>query len=189
MQVQPEITYKDVEKTAYVEELINRKIAKLEQVCNYLISCRVAVEQPHKHQRTGNPYRVRIDVKVPPDHELVVKRISTEGEREEPLPATLRRAFDAMERQLNELVERQRAEVKKHPETEVTALVEKLFPEEGYGFLRTLDGRQVYFHRNSVLHGEFERLEAGTGVRFSEEMGENGPQATTVEIENKPVKG
>jgi hypothetical protein len=57
-----------------------------------------------------------------------------------------------MQRQLKELVERQRGEVKEHPQQQAMALVEKLFPDQEYGFLRTLDGREVYFHSNSVLH-------------------------------------
>ena len=28
---------------------------------------------------------------------------------------------------------------------------------EGYGFIETADGREVYFHRNSVLDDAFER--------------------------------
>ncbi|MDP2730537.1 MAG: HPF/RaiA family ribosome-associated protein [Dehalococcoidales bacterium] len=186
MQVPLEVSYRNVEKTGDIESLLRRRVSKLEQICDYMISCRVAIEQLHRRQQTANPYRVRIDVTVPPGHKLIARRISIEGEREEPLAANLRRAFDAMERQLRELVEKQRADVKKHPETEVMALVEQIFPEKDYGFLRTLDGRQVYFHRNSVLHGEFERLKTGTGVRFSEELGEKGVQATTVEIEDKP---
>ena len=50
----------------------------------------------------------------------------------------------------------------------------------GFGFLSTADGREVYFHRNSVLNDAFARLKVGARVTFAEEMGENGPQASTV---------
>jgi len=186
MQIAPEITYRNVEKTEDIENLIAEKIDKLEETCDYITSCHVAIERRHQHQQTGNPYRVRLDVRVPPGHELVTKRISTEGEREEPLPTVVRRSFEAMRRQLKELVERQRDEVKEHPQQQAMALVEKLFPDQEYGFLRTLDGREVYFHSNSVLHGDFERMEIGTGVRLVEELGEKGLQASTVEIVDKP---
>ena len=54
---------------------------------------------------------------------------------------------------------------------------------EGYGFLREVgDDRQVYFHRNSVLHGDFERLAIGTEVRFTPQDGDQGPQASSVQI-------
>lgn len=50
-----------------------------------------------------------------------------------------------------------------------------------YGFSETADGRQIYFHRNSVLDWDFNRLTVGSEVRFTEEIGEKGPQASTVE--------
>jgi len=36
------------------------------------------------------------------------------------------------------------------------------------------------------LNDDFDRLEIGTGVRFVEEPGEEGPQASTVQIVDKP---
>ena len=60
------------------------------------------------------------------------------------------------------------------------AWVSRLFPEGGDGFLQTSDGREIYFHRNSVRHGDFDHLTVGMEVRFAEEQGEKGPQASTV---------
>lgn len=37
-----------------------------------LISCDVAVERPQKFQQNGNPYRVRIRLRVPPGQEVVI---------------------------------------------------------------------------------------------------------------------
>jgi len=67
------------------------------------------------------------------------------------------------------------------------AVIHQLFPEEGYGFLRTVDTQdEIYFHRNSVLHDDFDRLAIGLGVRYAAELGEKGPQATSVQIVDKP---
>jgi ribosome-associated translation inhibitor RaiA len=186
MQIPLEITYRGVEKTAAIEALIRRKVDKLERLCNYIISIRVTVESSQDHQRTGSPYRVRIYLSVPPGHELVVKREETEGHVHEELSTVVRTAFDAAERRLKELMERQRGKVKSHPEQERVAMVDKLFPQEGYGFLKTVEGRVLYFHRNSVLADDFDRLEIGTGVRYVETMGDKGPQASTVQILDKP---
>ena len=186
MEVPLKISFRGVEKTQDIVDLIHEKAAKLEQVNNELISCRVAVERRHQHQRAGNPFRVRIDMRVPPGNELVAERKSTEGDLHEPLSKVIRDTFEAARRQLKELRERQRGEVKSHPEQEIRALVAMLFREEGYGFLRALDGHEIYFHRNSVLHGDFDRLEIGTGVTFAEHQGEEGPQASSVEIVDKP---
>jgi cold shock CspA family protein len=54
-----------------------------------------------------------------------------------------------------------------------------------FGFLRTSDGREIYFHRNSVLDGGFDKLRPGTAVTFVEEQGEQGPQASTVHVTGK----
>ncbi len=187
MEVPLEITYRDVEKTDGLEDLISEKAEKLEQFSSNLISCRVAVERPHRRHRVGRNYRIRIYMVVPPGHELIVERVSTKADLQDPLPKIVRRAFNAAERQLKDLREQQR-EWYTEMEADVSAfgLVTGIFYQEGYGFLKTLDGQEVYFHKNSVLHGEFDRLEIGTAVRFTEQQGEKGPQASTVEIENKP---
>jgi cold shock CspA family protein len=186
MKVPLEISFRGVAKTEDMESLIREKAAKLEEVCSYLSSCSIALESPQEHQEAGNPFRVRISMRVPPGHELVVKRESSRGDMHDELPTVVRDAFQAARRQLQELTERQRDEVKTHPEQEAAAVVVRLFREEGYGFLKTIDGRELYFHRNSVLHDDFDRLEIGTGVSFMEEAGEKGPQASSVQIVDKP---
>ena len=47
-------------------------------------------------------------------------------------------------------------------------------------FAMTPDGREIYFHQNSVVNGAFSKLEIGTRVYFVETMGEKGAQASTV---------
>jgi len=53
---------------------------------------------------------------------------------------------------------------------------------EDYGFLKTPDGREIYFNKNSVLLPGFDRLEVGTEVLYAEEVGERGPQASRVRV-------
>ncbi|KZL51832.1 MULTISPECIES: HPF/RaiA family ribosome-associated protein [Cyanophyceae] len=189
MKVPPEITYRNVEKTNAIDNLVHEKIAKLENVCDHISSCHISIEKIHDRPRSGSPYRVRIDMTVPPGHELVAERNPAESNQYDPLDAVIRDAFNAARQQLVKLNERQheseRAQNQEQAE-ETTALVTKLFKDRGYGFLRTLEGREIYFHRNSVLHHDFERLEIGTAVHFALEMGEEGPQASTVKIVDKP---
>ncbi|ERT09937.1 'Cold-shock' DNA-binding domain protein [Lyngbya aestuarii BL J] len=188
MKIPTEITYHHLEKTEAIDSLVREKIAKLEQFCDYMNSCRVVIEKTHDHPKMGSPYRVRLDITVPPGHELAVDRSPDEGIQYEALETVIREAFDAARRQLVELVERQRQWDRNSPsQQQMVAIVTQLFTEEGYGFLRTIDvDREIYFHKNSVLNNDFERLTVGTGVRYVEEQGENGPQATTVKIVNKP---
>ncbi|NEP16101.1 MAG: HPF/RaiA family ribosome-associated protein [Leptolyngbya sp. SIO4C1] len=186
MQIFPEVSYRDVEKTDALETLIQEKVSKLEQVCDHINSCRIAIEKVHDHPSSGSPYRVRLDITVPPGHELAVDKSPDSGVQYIPLEAVIRDAFDAARRQLSELNAKQHNEVKQHPQQAMMAIVTKLFPEENYGFLKTLDGQEVYFHRNSVTNADFERLEFGTGVHFMSVEGEKGLQASTVRVVNKP---
>ena len=87
-----------------------------------------------------------------------------------------------MRRRLQTFAEKLRRETKHHEEGPGHGQVLRLFPYEGFGFIGTDDGREVYFNENAVIGDAFERLEAGMAVRFNEEMGEKGPQATSVHI-------
>ena len=186
MQVPVKITFRNVEKTPAVEDLINRKVDKLERICNYITSCRITIEKLQKHQRMGNLFRVQIDLAVPPGHKLVAGKEPGDSDMHDPLFTVVRHAFEAAERQLKALVERQRGLVKTHQEQELQAVVSRLYKDESHGSLRTIEGREIYFHKNSVLNHDFDRLEIGTGVRYVYEIGERGPQASTVQIVDKP---
>ena len=178
MQLPLQVTLRDISPSEAIEAYIRERAAKLEQFYDRIMSCRVVVEAPVRHHRKGGPYKVRIDLTVPGD-ELVVDR-----QVDEDLYVAIRDAFHAARRKLEDYARRQRGAVKVH-EASPHARVAKLFPEEGYGFLETPDGREIYFHRNSVKDSDFDRLEIGTEVRFAEESGEQGPQASTVIIVGK----
>jgi cold shock CspA family protein/ribosome-associated translation inhibitor RaiA len=185
MQVPLNMTFRNVRKDAAIENLIRKQAAKLERVCDHIVSCRLAVEKPQKHQKSGNSFRVRIDVTVPPEHELVVTREAGEGDLHEHLSTVIRDAFAAMRRRLRKLVEKQHGDVKTHPAQEIGGLVTRLFPDQGYGFIKNANGQEIYFHKNSLPGDDFDRLEIGTGVQWHEEQGEKGPQASTVRIVDK----
>jgi cold shock CspA family protein/ribosome-associated translation inhibitor RaiA len=189
MKVGLEISYRDVEKSEAIETLIHEKVAKLDKLCDYISSCHIAVEKIHDRPSHGSPYRVRIDMTVPPGHELVADVNPSERNQYVRLDTVIRDAFSTAERQLKELISRQRESEKAQTNDsaqDTMALVTKLFPDQEYGFLKTLDGQDIYFHRNSVLHGDFDRLEIGTGVRFVAQEGEEGLRASTVQIVDKP---
>ena len=66
-----------------------------------------------------------------------------------------------------------------HDPRPLHARVARIFYHDGYGFLETPDGQDVYFHENSVLDG-FGKLEVGNKVVYSVEMGDKGPQASSL---------
>jgi cold shock CspA family protein len=189
MRVPLELNCVNITKTEDLDSLVRKEAEKLERVCVHMISCRVSVERPQRHQRTGSSYRVRVNVRVPQGHDLIAKREPGEGGLHEDLATVVRRTFRAMQRQLQELTQKQRGEVKAHEEQETRAVIEQLLPEKDCGFLRTVDGRQIYFHRNSLLNRDFDGLRVGAGVGFSELMGEEGPQASTVRVIEESRRG
>ena len=186
MQKPLEITFRDVERNDNLLDLIEDEVNKLEKIHDNLIGGHLAVEKPHKHPNSGSPYRVRLAIEAPGSPEIVVIHKPREGKMHEDLPVVIRNVFDTTRRRLKKLLDKQRGDTKVHPKQQAGAVVSKIFPEEGYGFLRTIDNREIFFHRNSVLQDDFDRLEIGTGVSFTEEMGQKGLQASTVHIEDKP---
>ena len=189
MRMPLEITFRNVTKSEAIDTIIREKAAKLDRLHDSIISCRVSIEQPQEYQRSGSQYRVRIDLRIPPNKELVTRRESGRGEMHEGLRKVINDVFNAMERQLKKTKGKQENHTKTNPaqaNAEETGLVVRIFPEAGYGFIKTLNGREIYFHKNSVIHNDFDRLEIGTGVQITQTEGEKGPQASTVKIVDKP---
>lgn len=186
MQKPLELNYHDVPRSPWSEELIRKRADRLERFADDIVSCHVIVSQQHHHQHKGNPFRVSIEVRLPRNRRLMVAEEPAVVEQRSSLQAVINSAFEAMERRLQGAGEPRRRDALRPSAEEPRGLVVRLFEEEGYGFLRTPDGRERYFHRNSVLHGDFERLAVGTEVRFEPSEGEAGPQASTVQIVNKP---
>jgi cold shock CspA family protein len=186
MQKPLELSFRGVKHTQELDKLIRSEVAKLERVCSYIIGCKVAVEKVQQSQHKGNPFRVRVDVTVPHGHEIVARNKYSKGQVDRPLTTVIHETFDNERDQLKELVQRQHHNVKEHTKQKTNGIVVKVFEQEGYGFIRSMRGEEVYFHKNSVLHNNFKRITVGTGVRYTEEMGHKGPQASTVKIVNKP---
>jgi cold shock CspA family protein len=115
-----------------------------------------------------------------PGHKDVIvdKRHDDAPEHEYPLVA-IRAAFDAAVRQIEDAERDLRGQVKAHS-SESHGRVARFLAGENCGFIETADGREIYFHRNSVLDGAFDHLSVGSEVRFVEEVGEKGAQASTV---------
>jgi cold shock CspA family protein len=163
-----------------IEARIRELAEGLESFYDRIQSCRVVVDVPHRHRKEGNLFRVRIDLKVP-HAELVVKREPADHPGYQDLDSALLEAFDDARRQLEDHVRRLRGHVKTH-EPPPHARVSRVFADHGYGFLQTPEGREIYFHRNSVLNGGWARMHVGTEVVYVEELGEKGPQASTVKL-------
>jgi cold shock CspA family protein/ribosome-associated translation inhibitor RaiA len=177
MAVSPQITLRGMGPSPAIERAIRRKMSWLQRYFPHIIGCRVTLEAPHRHQRKGRLYHVRIDMTVP-GGELVVTRDPSQHLAHGDVLVAIRDGFDAARRELMDYARLQRGQVKASVGTQ-NGRVTRL--EADHGFLESEDGREVYFHRESVRQG-FERLGPGTKVRFTEERGDKGPQASTVDV-------
>lgn len=166
-----QITARNIDLTEAIKTNIREHAEKLDKFYEKLTSCRVTVDAIPKRSL----YNVHIDMTVP-GKELVVRR-----EPNTDLYLAIRDAFDAARRELEDFARLQRGDVKHH-EGLPHARISALFPDRGYGFLTTYDGREIYFHAHSVLNHDFDKLKVGMEARFSEEMGEKGPQASSLRI-------
>jgi ribosomal subunit interface protein len=173
MQLPVQITYRGMPSSAAIEDAVRDRVAKLEQFHSRIMSCRVVIEQPGKHKRQGKEFVVHVDLKVP-GGEIAVNR-----DHHEDVYVALRDAFDAARRKLEDYARERRGDVKHHDLTQSGKVV-RLVAGEGYGFIATADGRELYFARENVVTPSFDRLTPGTEVHFIEEMAAEGPQAKRV---------
>jgi ribosome-associated translation inhibitor RaiA len=183
MNIPLQIIFRGLDRSEAVEAKIRERAEKLETFYKRIISCRVAVELLHRHHQQGNRYHIRVDVKVP-GRELIANRDPDKHHSYTDVYVAIRDAFDAMCRQLEEHARHQQGKVKSH-ETPGHGRISELHPESDFGNIETADGQTVYFHRNSLLEGDFDKLEVGAEVRLDTEMGEEGPQATSVHLVGK----
>lgn len=173
MSAQLKVDSRNVVVPASISRRIDRRVAKLERVFQRITSCRLTIDGPRGLPRKGGQFGVQLDLSVP-GREIVINRHQATN-----LAIAVRRTFDAAQRQLEEYARIRRQDVKHHRQPPQGSVV-RLFKDDGYGFIADDQGREIYFHRNSVRDSGFDRLETGARVRFAEERGEDGPQASTV---------
>jgi cold shock CspA family protein len=173
------IEFVGVAPDAGAQAEIDRHIAQLEKRFGRITSCRVAVRGPGEHHKNGSRFAVTIHLALPGHRDVNVDNVSKDAQRATDLKTALNDAFKKARRQLQDRVRRMERVVKRHEPAPI-GKVARLDPFGEFGFIETPDGREVYFHKNSVLNGGFARLKPGASVSFAEEEGEKGAQASTV---------
>jgi cold shock CspA family protein/ribosome-associated translation inhibitor RaiA len=162
-----------------VEARIRTHVERLEHLYGRITTGQVVVEAPHRRNRQGRLFAVRLRLSTPGRH-VVVTHEGRLNHAHEDIYVALRDAFDAAARQLDAHAERLRGEIKTHAAPLLTGKVSRLFPD--HGFVTTAEGLEIYFHANSVSGKRFARMVEGDEVRLAIAEGESpdGPQATTV---------
>src|ERR1700730_14687241 len=193
MQVPLEIAFQNLESSGWAEEQIRARVADLEQLNDRLISCRVRVEQravnesqtipPVVHIELGIAGRKHFLISHEPDHLL-------RKYKHPDLHHAIVEAFRLAERQLSDIKDQRNGRNKDgHHDVGNQSLgqVAEVTPEQDFGYLVTKEGGLLYFHRNSLLTGEFDDLERGDDVYYNEDVGDTGPIATKVRVKAKSL--
>ena len=107
MKLPLEIVFRNVTRTAELEDRIRAKAAKLDRMFDRITGCRVVVESPHNHHVKGNTFHVCVEVKVPAET-LVVNR-DPQNHNHDDLGIALRDAFSAAQRRLRAYSRRRNA--------------------------------------------------------------------------------
>ncbi len=178
-----QIHFKNMDTSPALEQAVRERLERLERFHDHIISGRVTIEAPHKHHQKGKLYQVMIDLHVP-GGEIIASRSPDKHHAHEDVYVALRDAVNAVERQLKSRLRISRGKVKSH-ELPPHGRIAVLQPTQDYGLIETADGREIYFHRHSIVNGDFDQLQVGAEVRFAEEMGEKGPQASSVQLVGK----
>lgn len=60
--------------------------------------------------------------------------------------------------------------------------IKKLIRNRGFGFINSADGREIFFHRNSLVDADFDRLNEEQNVEYEIEKTPKGPNAINVRV-------
>jgi cold shock CspA family protein/ribosome-associated translation inhibitor RaiA len=188
MQTPVEIDFQGLQGNEKLRASVMKNVAVLEQRFGRITACRVVVKAPSERHRTGGACEVTIRLSLPQGREVDIGRSeraeNRNAERDADAAIAVNDAFKRARRRLQDHARRMQGQVKSH-EAPPIATVKRFDDQGGFGFLETNDGREVYFHKNSVLNGDSRQVAPGTRVTFFEEIGEKGPQASTVRVLGK----
>lgn len=188
MQVPLVITFHNVERSQWAQDEIRARVAELERIYGRLNSCRVRVDQRAENRSGSIPPVLRIELGIPGHKELVVSHEPEHLLRKYQRPDlhnAIHEAFHTAARRLRDLKEQREGRTKEalhDAENQSLGQVSELDPGADHGFLLTKEGSSLYFHRNALLSGSFDKLKPGDEVYYIEDVGDTGPIATKVRL-------
>jgi ribosome-associated translation inhibitor RaiA/cold shock CspA family protein len=189
MQKTVEIAFRNIESSDAAETAIRDHVARLEHIFGRMTSCRVRVDQRNQNVNETMPPVVHIDISVPGHNDIVVAHEADHLQRKYQAPDlrnAINEAFRIAERRLgkykDKLTDHGIAERGHEASNAFRGQIAEITPEKDFGFLLTKEGGLLYFHRNSLLSGDFDGLERGDEVSYVEQAGDTGPIASKVRV-------
>jgi ribosomal subunit interface protein len=113
MQTPLQLTFRSIPHSDALATHVQRRAEKVERLFDRVISCHVVVEREGHHQSRGERFRVTVHLDLP-GHEIFVSHASSEKGSADDARETADRAFDEVERQVEDWVKR-REEEQRHP--------------------------------------------------------------------------
>ena len=114
MQVPLQIVFEHIEHSDALEAAVRKDAQGLERFYERITSARVVIARPQHRHHKGDTYCVRIHLAVPGGKHIDVSRDPAETGRHEDVHVTIKDAFDAAGRQLQDHVRVLKGEVKAH---------------------------------------------------------------------------
>lgn len=103
-----QISFRNMDRSDAVEAAVRERVDKLERYVDHITSCQVMVEAPHRQHHKGKIYHIRIEIGLPGRPELVISRDPAAAHAHEDIFVAVRDAFDAADRQVEEMVRKRR---------------------------------------------------------------------------------
>ena len=168
------------EPSTHLRQVIENNVTKLEHHYGRMTACRVVIRAPDAHHRLGEPYFVTVRIALPGHRDVSVKPPPRSRDRRQAgVNFAVNDAFRRADRQLRDHASKLKETQDRHV-SKPHGKVLRIDTDRNFGYLESEDGREIYFHENSVLDGKFRQLVPGSRVSFHEEEGDKGPQASNV---------
>jgi len=141
MQRPLEIAFRDLDPSDFIRSLVEERVDRLEKFHPHIIGCRVVVEAPYRSAEGHHPpIGISVEVDVAARPRIVAKEIEEQRSIKGDHLVVINRAFEAVERQLEDLKDKQRGVVKRHENARQTGNIVRLFPDQQYGFIEIAGG-------------------------------------------------
>ncbi|TXH32260.1 MAG: ribosome-associated translation inhibitor RaiA [Rhodospirillaceae bacterium] len=183
-----QIAFRNLDSSPHLETLIRERVDRLERFFPRLIGCRVVVELTSKSANAKSPLGISIELDVPGRPTIFAKKSDERRDAKGDFLAVVNQAFDAAQRQLEDVSRVIARDVKLHEGSGETGCVREVLPLEDYGFVEIREGESLYFTRNAVIDGRFDDIKPGMMVHVTRATTEGpmGPQASSIRLQGAP---
>lgn len=104
-----QVLFRGIEHSQAVEEAVHKRLEKLARYSEEIQSLKVILEAPHNNHHKGRVYHVGVEALIP-NHDIVVAHDHHDKHAHEDIYVAIRDAFNAVERRLKAVYDKQRTQ-------------------------------------------------------------------------------